>query len=252
MTFDGKVLGQEVVDAAKGYIDKQIVPLLARLDAIDARLAQPVEKIDLAPIERDIAGIFLAFSEMPDAEELVARAIADLPVARDGVDGINGRDGSDGKDGVDGTNGKDGADGVNGKDGLDVMQLMIDAGGSLVGIMSNGTTKAIGQVNGKDGAPGVAGKDGADGIGFDDLDVVETDDGIFLHFRKGDAVKLFRLAIPRDRGFFKDGSYGRGDGVTYGGSYWFAQVDQPAGKPEIGNKDWRLAVKRARDGKDGK
>ena len=120
------------------------------------------------------------------------------------------------------------------------MQLMIDAGGSLVGIMSNGTTKAIGQVNGKDGAPGLPGKDGADGFGFDDLDVVERDDGIFLRFQKGEAVKEFRLAIPRDRGFFKDGIYGRGDGVTYAGSYWFAQVDQPAG--QAGDRQQGLAA----------
>ena len=198
MTFDGKVLGEEVVAAAKGYVDKQIIPLLARLDAINARLAQPVEMPDLAPIEQDIAAIFLAFSEMPDVEELIAKAIA----------------------------------------------------GNLVGIMSNGTTKAIGQVNGKDGAPGLPGRDGADGFGFDDLDVVDRDDGIFLRFQKGEAVKEFRLPIPRDRGFFKDGTYLKGDGVTFGGSYWLAQVDSPDGRPEIGNKDWRLAVKRARDGKD--
>ena len=127
--------------------------------------------------------MFLAFSELPDVEELIAKAIAELPVAKDGVDGAMAATASTGQ-GSRRHRWPRRKDGVDGKDGLDVMQLMIDAGGSLVGIMSNGTTKAIGQVNGKDGAPAFAGKDGADGFGFDDLDLVERDDGIFLRFQR--------------------------------------------------------------------
>ena len=44
--------------------------------------------------------------------------------------------------------------------------------------------------------------------------------------------------------------YAKGDGVTFGGSLFIAQTDAPAGKPEE-TPDWRLAVKRGREGKPG-
>ena len=53
-----------------------------------------------------------------------------------------------------------------------------------------------------------------------------------------------------DRGVYRDTeAYAKGDGVTWGGSYFIAQKQAPEGKP--GESDsWRLAVKRGRDGKD--
>jgi len=53
-----------------------------------------------------------------------------------------------------------------------------------------------------------------------------------------------------DRGVFRaDGLYDKGDGVTFGGSFWIAQTETAA-RPGEGNTDWRLAVKKGRDGKD--
>ncbi len=98
--------------------------------------------------------------------------------------------------------------------------------------------------------PGPRGEPGRDGFGFDDLSVVETDKGWMIRFSKGTEVKEFRLPIVTDRGVFKDGTgYRRGDGVSFGGSWFIAQEDTTE-KPETG-KGWRLAVKRGRDGKDG-
>ena len=52
MTFDGKILGEEVVDAAKGYIDKQMVSLLARLmTPSTGGWRSRLKFSDLAPIE---------------------------------------------------------------------------------------------------------------------------------------------------------------------------------------------------------
>ncbi len=97
--------------------------------------------------------------------------------------------------------------------------------------------------------PGPQGPAGRDGFGFDDLDMVETEKGVFLRFTRGDMVKEFRLPIIIDRGVFKEGSiYLKGDGVTWGGHYWFAQCETTE-KPDTG-KDWRMAVRRGRDGKD--
>lgn len=96
-------------------------------------------------------------------------------------------------------------------------------------------------------------KDGADGLGFDDMTVLHDGERSFtLRFVRGEQVKEFPFVLPIviDRGYHKDGnSYAQGDGVTHGGSYWIAQKATQE-KPEIGNSDWRLAVKKGRDGKN--
>ena len=217
------------------------------------------------------------------------KQLAEMPSVRDGKDGADGRDGSDGKDGAsvslddvlpalkdqvaeylsgipapqdgkDGANGKDGADGENGdpgRDGLDVKDLFRADGGRLVAVMSDGTTKDLGEYVGKDGAPGADGKDGADGrdgFGFDDLTFEQTGErSAVLRFAKGERVKEFVITLPGfvDRGVWKDAeAYQPGDGVTYGGSFWIAQSGAD-GRPDTG-KGWRLAVKKGRDGKDGR
>jgi hypothetical protein len=98
-----------------------------------------------------------------------------------------------------------------------------------------------------------AAKDGRDALDLDDIDLQQSDDGrtITLAFRRGAEVleKSFTLDVPLDRGIYrKDTEYVKGDGVTFGGSFWIAQKAEP-GKPEAGD-GWRLAVKRGRDGKD--
>lgn len=61
---------------------------------------------------------------------------------------------------------------------------------------------------------------------------------------------LERRPILRDAGVFNQSqTYSRGDGVTFGGSFWICQEDGVTSKPGVG-KLWRLAVKRGRDGKD--
>jgi hypothetical protein len=96
-------------------------------------------------------------------------------------------------------------------------------------------------------------KNGLDGLGFDDLSVIHDGERSFtLRFARGEQIKEFPIVLPIviDRGYHKDGnSYAKGDGVTHGGSYWIAQNDTTS-KPEIGNPDFRLAVKKGRDGKD--
>lgn len=108
--------------------------------------------------------------------------------------------------------------------------------------------------DGKDGQNGIDGKDGADGLGWDDFEEVLEDDRIFVHrYTKGERVKEFRhtLAVPLDRGTWRsESTYVKGDGATFGGSFFIAQRNNP-GKPEDGD-GWRLAIKRGRDGRDGK
>lgn len=73
-----------------------------------------------------------------------------------------------------------------------------------------------------------------------------------MRFARGEKVKEFKFSLPIviDRGMWREGKFERGDGVTWGGSFFIAQRDTSA-KPET-SPDWRLAVKRGRDGVNGK
>jgi hypothetical protein len=55
------------------------------------------------------------------------------------------------------------------------------------------------------------------------------------------------------KGVFVEGEFRQGDSVTFGGSLWVAQKDGPSGRPGEPDSDgWKLAVKKGRDGKDGR
>jgi hypothetical protein len=148
------------------------------------------------------------------------------------------------KDGI------DGKDGEPGKDGVGLAGAIIDRAGELVVTLTNGETRNLGPVVGKDGEPG---KPGADGFGFDDLEAsYDGEKTVTLTFTKGERVKEFAFTLPVviDRGIYAEGKeYKAGDGATWAGSFWIAQKDTSS-KPGDGG-DWRLAVKKGRDGRDG-
>lgn len=131
---------------------------------------------------------------------------------------------------------------------ISVKSALIDRENKLVLTFSNGETKELGNVVGDDGKPG------ADGLGFDDLSVeYDGEKTVTLKFVRGEQSKEFSLVLPVviDRGVFSEGkTYEPGDGVTWGGSFWIAQ-ETTTEKPDSA-KGWRLAVKKGRDGKDGK
>ncbi|MBY9700616.1 hypothetical protein ISH39_03485 [Pseudomonas aeruginosa] len=97
-------------------------------------------------------------------------------------------------------------------------------------------------------------KDGRDALPLESFHLALGEDGrtVTVKMQAGDVVveKSVRIASVIDRGVFSaEKSYEQGDGTTYGGCYWIAQKDAPAGVPG-GSEDWRLAVKKGRDGKD--
>jgi integrin beta 3 len=98
------------------------------------------------------------------------------------------------------------------------------------------------------------GRDGVDGLGFEDLSVeFDGERNFTLKFERGDQKKEFAFSLPIViyRGVHRDGEqYQKGDGVTWAGSFWIAQCDTKA-KPIDGSVDWKLSVKRGRDGKNG-
>lgn len=131
---------------------------------------------------------------------------------------------------------------------ISVKSALIDRDNKLVLTLSNGDTKELGNVVGDDGKPG------ADGLGFDDLSIeYDGEKTVTLKFVRGEQSKEFPLVLPIviDRGVFSEGkTYEPGDGVTWAGSFWIAQ-ETTTEKPDSA-KGWRLAVKKGRDGKDGK
>lgn len=150
------------------------------------------------------------------------------------------------------------------KDGVGLAGALIDRTGALIITLSDGSTRELGPVVGQDADMAAlqrlivesveripAPKNGQDGFGFDDLSVEPLGErGFVLKFVQGERTKEFSFDFPvvLDRGVFKaDGTYERGDAVTWGGSLWIAQRSTSS-KPGDGD-DWRLAVKRGRDGK---
>lgn len=230
-----------------------------------------IEKLTDALVAQTMRAVEAATAPLVARIAELERALAALPTPRDGIDGKDGadgvpgergengdpgapgRDGADGKDGRDGEPGPRGEKGADGRDGLDVRDLFRAEGGRLVATMSDGSVKDLGVFIGKDGAPGRDGRDGrdgADGLGFDDLTFAEDDAGRpVAKFQRGDLVKQVVLPCIIDRGAYRSGeSYGKGDAVSYGGSLWIAQRAATQ-RPGEGD-EWRLAVKKGRDGRD--
>lgn len=97
-------------------------------------------------------------------------------------------------------------------------------------------------------------KDGRDAVELENFDLILAEDGrtVTVKMQAGETVieKSVKIAAVMDRGIFKRGdAYEKGDGVSYGGSYWIAKCDNPQGVPGTGETDWRCAVKKGRDGK---
>jgi hypothetical protein len=188
---------------------------------------------------------------------------------KDGRDGIDGKDGAPGRDGKDGLNGERGPAGERGEKGADGKSFTIEDAKSLLepmmaqwaldferraqGILQGAIERIPVPKDGKDGAAGKDGRDGIDGFKLDDFEAVLDEDGrtVSLTLVSGDrkSQKQLKFPVVLDKGVFsEDSKYHKGDGVTFGGSFWISQKDAPQGKPGQ-SQDWRLAVKKGRDSK---
>lgn len=216
-------------------MEMRLADFEARLAASEARAPMKGEKGDPGaegPPGRDADLEELAARLLPEIDRMVSA----LPPAEKGDKGDPGVDGDKGDAGE------------KGEPGTGVSGAMIDRSGSLILTLRDGTVCPLGPVVGKDGDPGAPGKDG---LGFDDMTV--THDGhrrFTLALERGAERREFGFSLPvvLDCGVYKEGvSYDAGDGVTWGGSYWIAR-QTTAQKPGDGD-EWRLSVKRGRDGK---
>lgn len=152
------------------------------------------------------------------------------------------------------------------KDGVGVVTMLQDRQGHLRVTLTDGQTQDVGMIAGRDGDHGkdidpavvkamiveeVAKiplpKDGQDGAGFPEMDGEYDEHGrLMLTWPNG---KSIRVPSVVDRGVWRaETAYLKGDGVTWGGSFFIAQVEAPTTKPET-SKEWRLAIKHGADGK---
>lgn len=161
---------------------------------------------------------------------------------KDGAAGLDGKDGApgiDGRNGMDGAPGNDGADGLSGKDGIDGIDgknIIIDDVRPLITGEVERSVAAIPVIKGEKGERGEAGRDGRDGLpgGPPGEKGEKGDPGTSLDYKE----------------IYKPSHYEKGNAVTFGGSFWICMRDTDSKPGE--NDDWRLAVKRGRDGKPPK
>ncbi|WP_207950791.1 hypothetical protein [Marinobacter sp. JSM 1782161] len=211
--------------------------------------------------------------------QLVADAMAENPAPKDGADGEPGKDGQPGEKGEPGEQGPPGEsvpveevqrmvdeavarameqaekpkDGEPGRDATDIDILPeIDPDKSYprgtYATHAGGLWRSHATTHGMRGWECIV-----DGV--KEIDITSVDDRTFkVNVQRssgGAAGELFSMPIVIDRGVYRpDHGYEKGDGVSFGGSFWIAQDDDPAGKPGASD-GWRLAVKHGRQGKQG-
>ncbi len=121
------------------------------------------------------------------------------------------------------------------KDGTGVASVLKDHEGNVVFTLTDGSVCKLGKIDGEPGKDGESGKD-------IDLDAVR------LTIQEEVQKQVMAPLAEAYKGVWKAGAYKRGSVVTWAGSMFIANADTEAKPEESG--DWRLAVKRGRDGKD--
>lgn len=185
--------------------------------------------------------------------EVVAKAVAALPAPKDGEPGPRGEKGEPGPMGH----------------GVTVDEVVPLIASEVEKAFDALPAPAAGEA-GKPGEKGEAGRDGRDASdipmlkGFIAEQVTASVTTLFkgMSFTTPDDGRTFvfgaefgdqkisheiKTALVLDRGVWRQALHAKGDGVTWGGSFWIAQKDTET-KPDTPDSDWRLGVKRGRDG----
>lgn len=179
--------------------------------------------------------------------------------------GERGAAGLDGKDGAPGARGEKGDKGVDGKNGVDGLAIRPEIGIDTTrsyreGIWASyrgGLVRAMRDTHPLEGltlegAGWAVMVDGLAGIEVAQFGERAFDVSILRTSGAKEAAH-FSMPVMIHRGVYKDGQeYVKGDVVTWAGSQWHCEVEKTTAKPDDGSGDWKLVVKRGRDGKDGK
>ena len=262
---DPEAWARSIAEVVRGYVERRLSDLVAKVAALEARP-------DLTPTVEGLRG----FAE--DFAVTLEQRIAALPVPKDGAPGVNGTSvtvedmqpiviaavkvWTEGFESRAAERIEKGIadlprprDGVDGKSvTLDEVRPFIDAwlatwSVNLQRHADDLLQKAVDRwPRPKDG------EDGEDGLGFDDLEVVQHEDlrTFTFKFARGEQRREWSFVLPAmiDRGVFEQGKeYLQGDVVSWGGHMWVVKAERTEAKPNEGAGDWRLAVRRGRDGK---
>lgn len=231
---------KQVAELVRDQVTRATAPLLERLATLESR-PEPVIGKDGSPGKDGSDGLPGPAAPAPtraDLEPLVADYLAANPPAA-------GQDGAPGRDGVD-------APAITDEQLQRAVAAHLAAYPIPVGRDGRDGLPGTAGEKGMDGAPGQHGKDAFD---LDDIDLSLDQDGrtVRLRFMRGADVREKTVTLPTllDRGVYKAGqSYEKGDGVSWGGSFFIAQKETTALPDQ--SDEWRLAVKRGRDGNRGR
>lgn len=218
--MDVEKIADGVFKAVEDRISKALEPVIARLEAVEAK-----EVPEAAAIIKTI----LAGDELATLVNLeVTEAISQIPAPKDGEPGEKGDPG---------------------KDGVGLAGALIDRDGNLVVTLANGEAKNLGQVIGKDGEPG---KDGADGIGFESLEVSFDGENIIHEYKSAGrtVTQKFPIQVMKHIGFWRDGMEAKsGNLASHAGSLWYCLNDTKS-RPSYESADWILSARAGRNGQD--
>lgn len=174
-----------------------------------------------------------------DVKPLLKSLVDEIPLPKDGERGSDGRDGRDGEDGRDALE-------------LEILPAIVEEKSYPRGSYAShkgGLWRARKNTDGMDGWECVV-------RGVHAIEVVVADDHRTVEVKHilsdSEHTHTVKMANVLDRGIFKEGiTYDKHDGVTFGGSFWIAQKENPQGRPGFGETDWRLAVKAGKPGSKG-
>ena len=265
MPHDIKAIGDAIRAAVDAALSQRFAEMKARVDrglrdvsGVEQRIMQTViaETCKWAAVEKMLGDVVHNVQRLHSTYADQISAIAESVAAiSSGIDGKDGRDGLDGKDGAPGTDGRDGRDALELEilDGIDPQKAyprgtVAAYRGGL--IKATRRTGPIGESLSAAGWRVIL-------RGVAQTEVVPSDDlrtlGIRLTHTDGEVVEqTLRSPSLLYRGVFREGDqYDGGDAVTFGGSLWVA-LRATTTKPGDGSPDWRLAVKKGRDGRDAK
>lgn len=233
-----------LIPAIKAFVERRIVEVNGRIEQLDAAVKAIPAGPKGDPGERGPVGEPGVRGEKGDPGER-------------GMDGRSGIDGKDGAPGLRGEKGDAGADGRDGAPGVDGKSVTIDDVTPLLEAkFASWALDVERRANDLFQRTAAAMPVPQDGLSVEDFDIEHDGDGtVTFRFQRGALKKEFAIRLPRfkDQGVWREeNTYRAGDGVSFGGSFWIAQRDAPEGKPDSGDGHWRLAVKKGRDGKDGK
>jgi hypothetical protein len=208
--FDPEAFGQAMGEA----ILKAVAPLKADIETLRAQLKELSERQPTVIHGKDGApgkdGTSVTTEDVaPIIRAEVEKAVAAIPAPKDGKDG---------------------------KDGVGLAGAMVSREGHLIVTLSNGEAKDLGQVCGRDGAD------------FTEFSVEYDGERTLTIKGKGGDIKK-RLPVPVWKGYWRQGmSFEKDDVVTYDGNAWIALKDTSECPGPDKKEDWRLFVRRGRDG----